>query len=199
MCLKSCTWCSCKCFSVLSCETELCRRKTHSHLELDGVHYGFYRGSVTLRLGLVICWRPWPPQPPAPCLSELCPQGARQCTGGGQPPHPGRSKVNIKPGILSPLFAINPFQAYELFFLLYWSISVVFVVVSGERLPCWQLARACCQHGVTSWTTPYRWCAPIMMSTPMCFLCSTYARWNTWPTFSRLWFIGLRPWTSRPL
>lgn len=87
-------------FSVLSCETELCWRKTHSHLELDGVHYGFYRGSVTLRLGLVICWRPWPPQPPAPCLSELCPQGTRQCTGGGQPPHPGRSKVKIKPGIL---------------------------------------------------------------------------------------------------
>lgn len=74
-----------------------------------------------------------------------------------------------------------------------------FVLVSGEQQHYWQLARAWCRHGVTSWTTPCHWCAPIMMSTLMCFPFWMYAHWNTWPTFSRLLFIGLRPWTSRPL
>ena len=53
-----------------------------------------------------------------------------------------------------------------------------FVFVSGEQLPCWQLVRAWCRHGATSWTTPYHWCAPTMMSTLMCFLCWMCAHWN---------------------
>ncbi len=76
---------------------------------------------------------------------------------------------------------------------------ICFVFVSGEQQPCWQLARAWCRHGATSWTTPCRWCAPTMMSTLMCFLCWMCAHWNTWPTFSKLLSTGLRPWTSRPL
>lgn len=74
-----------------------------------------------------------------------------------------------------------------------------FVFVSGEQLPCWQLARAWCQRGATSWTTPYHWCAPTMMNTLMCFLCWTCVHSNMWPTFSRLLSTGLRPWISRPL
>lgn len=74
-----------------------------------------------------------------------------------------------------------------------------FVFVSGEQQPCWQLARAWCRHGATSWTTPCHWCGPTMMSTLMCFLCWMCVHWNTWPTFSKLLSTGLRPWTSRPL
>lgn len=191
----------------LSWQTELCWRKADSHLELDGVHYGFYWGSVTLWLSVVICWRPWPPQSPAPCFTALCPQGAHQCTRGGQPPHPGRSKVKIKACINQPTFFSRSFSSYPVKFSdqhnnspspMYLNIFC-FMLVSGEQLPYWPLARAWCQHGVTSWTTPCHWCAPTTMSTLMCFPFSTYAHWNTWPMYSRLLFIGLRPWTSRPL
>lgn len=65
-------------------------------MELDGVHHGFYRGSVAVRLSPVICWRPGPPQSPTSRLSALCSEGAHDGTWGGQPPHSGRTQVKKK-------------------------------------------------------------------------------------------------------
>ena len=65
-------------------------------MELDGVHHGFYRSSVAIWLSPVICWRPGPPQSPASRLSALCSGGAPDGTGGGHPPHSGRTKVKKK-------------------------------------------------------------------------------------------------------
>lgn len=77
--------------------------------------------------------------------------------------------------------------------------SHVIYLFLGERPLCWQLAKAWCRRAATSWTTPYRWCAPTTTSTQTCSLCWTCALWNTWPTFSRLSSTGSRPWTSRLL
>lgn len=110
------------------CEPELCRRKADSHLELDGVHNGFHRGSVAIWLRPVICWRPRSPQSPAPRLSALCPQGTHERSGGGQPPHPGRTKVKKKKKEFL-IFVIL------LFHVLVWSVDICLVIISLGRTP----------------------------------------------------------------
>lgn len=64
-------------------KTEFRGGKADSHLELDGVHHGFHRGSAALRLCVVVRRGPRPPQSPTARLSALRSQGARQCSGGG--------------------------------------------------------------------------------------------------------------------
>lgn len=78
----------------LCCKPELCGREADSHLELDGIHNGFHRGSVALWLSVVICWRPRSSQSSSTCLSALCSQGTHKRSGGGQHPLPGRKKVS---------------------------------------------------------------------------------------------------------
>lgn len=114
-----------KCMSCV--EPELCRRKADSHMELDGVHHGFYRGSVAVRLSPVICWRPRPPQSPTSRLSALCSEGAHDGTWGGQPPHSGRTQVK-KTKKTQPSFVI-------LLLHIYWSAGNCLVMISDGRAP----------------------------------------------------------------